>query len=368
LPVFWTFVTIMSFLLPAYVFWRAGSAAVVNRFVPGWVTLLAILLMYALLFFGRFGFRFEGSGWWPRVLQLVLMNGMGFVFITFFLMLAADLFTGFGFLLPKIAPIARAAALGTGLLLALIATVQGSRPPVIRDIEITLDKLPAELDGTVAVMVSDTHFGTLIGESWAEMLAGKVLALEPDIVLLVGDIFDGRRIDKEAVLPVLARIKAPLGTWAVMGNHDSFRRGMDEYYGEAGFTLLRNEWREVAPGLVVAGVDDLHEGEGNATERLEAVTKALDGRPEGATIYLSHRPIQAELAGSLGADLIFSGHTHGGQLWPFGYFVKNHYPLFAGSYKIGKMTLIVGRGAGTWGPRMRLWHPGEILRIVLRSA
>ncbi len=97
------------------------------------------------------------------------------------------------------------------------------------------------------------------------------------------------------------------------------------------------------------------------------MTRALAGRAPGATILLSHAPSQANRVSAAGVDLMLSGHTHGGQIWPFGYLVRREYPLLAGEYAVGGMTVIVCRGTGTWGPRMRLWHPGEILRITLRA-
>jgi predicted MPP superfamily phosphohydrolase len=97
------------------------------------------------------------------------------------------------------------------------------------------------------------------------------------------------------------------------------------------------------------------------------LAKALTGRPSGATVLLSHAPLQTDFAAGNGVDLMISGHTHGGQIWPFGYLVRQRFPLLEGSYQIGDMMLVVSRGTGTWGPRMRLWHPAEILRLTLHS-
>ena len=94
---------------------------------------------------------------------------------------------------------------------------------------------------------------------------------------------------------------------------------------------------------------------------------ALANRPPGAAILLSHSPLQAGAAAAAGAGLMLSGHTHDGQIWPFGYLVRLSYPLLGGRYEVDGMPVIVCRGTGTWGPRMRLWRPSEILRITLRS-
>jgi len=123
----------------------------------------------------------------------------------------------------------------------------------------------------------------------------------------------------------------------------------------------------VRPGLVLAGVDG-RSHEGPADQGGDAVRQALAGRPPGATIFLSHSPWGAETAARAGAGLMLSGHTHGGQIWPFDLLVRRVYPHLAGRYEVEDMTILVCRGTGTWGPRMRLWRPGEILRVVLRSS
>lgn len=113
-------------------------------------------------------------------------------------------------------------------------------------------------------------------------------------------------------------------------------------------------------------MDDLTAGR-KASQGGDPLAQALAGRPSGVTIFLSHTPWQAERAACLGVGLMLCGHTHGGQIWPFGYLVRLFYPLLEGRYEVDGMTAIVCRGTGTWGPRMRLWRPGEILRVTLRK-
>ncbi len=120
------------------------------------------------------------------------------------------------------------------------------------------------------------------------------------------------------------------------------------------------------PGLVLAGVDDLT-ARRQMAENGDPVRRALEGRPAGATLFLSHTPWQAERAAAAGAGLMVSGHTHAGQIWPFGWLVRLRYRLLEGRYEVGGMAVVVCRGTGTWGPRMRLWRPGEIVRITLKA-
>jgi hypothetical protein len=131
---------------------------------------------------------------------------------------------------------------------------------------------------------------------------------------------------------------------------------------------LRDRWVELRPGLVLAGVDDLT-ARRQFGEHGSFVQQALAGRPNPATtIFISHTPWQVDKASDAGASLMFSGHTHAGQIWPFGYLVKLQYPFVSGRYDLGSMTLFVCRGTGTWGPRMRLWRRGEILRVTIRAS
>ena len=122
----------------------------------------------------------------------------------------------------------------------------------------------------------------------------------------------------------------------------------------------------ILPGLLLAGM------EGRGTHRLpdngdEGLRQTLAARPPGTVILLAHKPWQVTAAAAAGVGLMLSGHTHGGQIWPFGYLVKRMFPFLAGRYHVDGMTLLVGQGTGTWGPRMRLWFPGEIMKVTLNS-
>jgi hypothetical protein len=232
--------------------------------------------------------------------------------------------------------------------------------------EVRLSALPEKLDGTVIAAVSDTHIGNLLGGRWLAARVAQVHALDPDLVVLLGDIFEGHSLPSKQEIAVLRSLSAPLGVWAVPGNHEFHGGGGLGWFADADLTLLRNRWAEPAPGLVLAGVDDF-----TAARRIGKgdgfISRALKGKPSGAVVLLSHTPRRTESAAGAGVGLMLSGHTHGGQIWPFGYLVRTSYPLVSGRYEVDGMTVIVCRGTGTWGPRMRLWRPGEILKVVLRK-
>ncbi|MGV8039014.1 MAG: metallophosphoesterase [Thermoanaerobaculaceae bacterium] len=184
--------------------------------------------------------------------------------------------------------------------------------------------------------------------------------------MITGDLVDSDSRHVERMLPVLKRLRAPLGVFAVSGNHE-FYAGIDRSVAlmqEAGFTVLRDRAVEVRPGLVLAGIDDLTARRQFATPG-DPMSSALDSRPPGATILLSHTPWRAADVAAKGVALMLSGHTHDGQIWPFNYLVRLQYPLAGGRYEVGGMQMLVSRGTGTWGPRMRLWRPSEIWLLTL---
>lgn len=352
--------------MQVYVFRRAGSVPFLKRHVSRKALVVTGLLVWGVFFLGR-RFGHGGRGEFSSLVELIGMDLMAAVFLLTVCMLAVDIITVSGLLLRKKAPFLRGLALMAGILLSVIAVIQGMRPPVVRSYEVSLPGLPRDMDGTVAVAISDLHLGNLLGKGWLEARVDQVQALHPDLIVLLGDIFEGHGPPRQDLLDVLHGLSAPLGVWAVLGNHEYHGvRGGGTSRMYDGIPVLSDSWAEVRPGLLLAGVEDLtanrRSGRGG-----DPVARALEDRPPGATILLSHTPWRAGEAAHDGVGLMLSGHTHGGQIWPFGYLVGRVYPLLGGRYEVEGMTVIVCRGTGTWGPRMRLWRPGEILRITLRS-
>ncbi len=350
--------------LHVYVFWRAASVPALRRRVPSGALAAAGTVLWATFLAGRLlGHGSGGAA--AATLELLGMGWMAALFLLAVCLAVADLATGFGLLLPGRAPRLRGWALAAGCALTAVALVQGVRPPVVREYEVRLPGLPADADGTTLVALSDLHVGSVLDAGWLEARVAQVHALDPDLVVLLGDLFEGHGPPAGPAAAVLGRLGAPLGVWAVPGNHEFHGDGEAlARIEEAGVRVLRDRRAEVRPGLTLAGVEDRSRRSGRGGG---GVSAALAGRPPGAAILLSHAPVRAEEASRAGAGLMLSGHTHGGQIWPFGYLVRLRYPLLAGEYRVSGMTVLVCRGTGTWGPRMRLWHPGEILRVTLRA-
>ncbi len=359
-------------VMHVYVWTRVFSTPFLRRRVPKTIRVGTGLVLWGLFMLNR-RLRHSDMDVLPAVLEWISMNWLAVLFVTLLPLLITDLVTGFGRLLPRASDALRTGACVIGIVLSLTALVQGHRPPNVERIDIRLPGLPASLDGTVIAALSDLHLGPLLGSGWLEARVDQVRALNPDLVVLIGDIFDEPGHSQDGFTDLLRQISAPLGKWAVPGNHEYYRGIGPELFQAAGFTVLVNRWVQLSPGLVLAGVEDLtihhrRRSAGDPTITKDPVGQALEGRPPGTSILLSHTPWEIETAAAGGVDLMLSGHTHGGQIWPFGYLVKKRYPFLEGVYQSGRMTVVTGRGAGTWGPRMRLWSPGQILHVTLRRS
>ncbi len=363
---FGTVLTTVVTALHLYVFCRASSVPQLTRFLPKRFLVSIGALLWGFFLIGRL-YGHDNAGFIAGCLEQLSMTWMAALFLCTVCLLAVDLVTGFG-RWSRYSSVLRGLALVAGLALSTIAVVQGLRPPEVVPYDVTLEGLPGALEGTVIVAVSDLHLGSRLDEQWLNARIDQIEAEQPDLILLLGDIYEGHGEPVLALKAALARLQAPLGVWAVLGNHEFHRGGEPKAatFAGNGFTVLRNSWAEVAKGLIVAGVDDLTNGKRNG-HGSKALHQALAGRPSGATLLLSHSPLYAAEAAAAGCGLMLSGHTHGGQLWPFDYLVQQRYPLLEGRYQEGDMIIVVSRGTGTWGPRMRLWPPGEISRVTLHA-
>jgi predicted MPP superfamily phosphohydrolase len=227
-------------------------------------------------------------------------------------------------------------------------------------------------------LVSDLHIGQTVGESWVGNIAEKVNALQPDIIFIAGDIFDGNldiiKNTQEVILKLKA-FNAPLGVYAVLGNHDVDRQGfrngsanrIARILKEADITLLQDEVHEIRTGLFLAGRKDARPIGMNA-ERKTALE--LISGIEGTIIVLDHQPVQFEQIQRAGADIVFSGHTHNGQVFPGNLITKRIFKK-AGSVSYGywqgkTMQGVVTSGAGVWGPPLRVGTNSEIAVINLK--
>jgi predicted MPP superfamily phosphohydrolase len=266
------------------------------------------------------------------------------------------------------------AVLAVAVALLTWGHVEAMRVPRVRRVEVTIPRLGPGLDGTRVVVLADTHYGPVDRARWSARVADAVNALEPDIVCHAGDIADGTIAARREQAAPLGTVRARLARVYVTGNH--------EYHGEAqgwldlmtglGWEALHNRHLTVERGgdrLVLAGVDDRTAASSGLTGHSADHATALAGAdPALPVLLVAHQPKQVAQAVASGIDLQVSGHTHGGQMWPFHYLVRLDQPVVRGLSRHGDRTqLYTSRGAGYWGPPFRIFAPSEISLLVLRS-
>lgn len=272
---------------------------------------------------------------------------------------------------------ARGVAVGVAVIaVALLVWGYGEamRLPRVRRVEVTLPRLGPGLDGTRVVVLADTHYGPIDRARWSARVAEAVNALDPDIVCHAGDIADGT-IDRrrEQVAP-LGTVRARLARAYVTGNHEYFgeAQGWLDHMASLGWESLHNRHLVVERGgdrLVLAGVDDRTAASSGLAGHRADVHAALAGAtPDLPVLLVAHQPKQVAQAVTAGVDLQVSGHTHGGQIWPFNYLVRLDQPVVQGLSRHSDRTqLYTSRGAGYWGPPFRIFAPSEISLLILRS-
>lgn len=253
--------------------------------------------------------------------------------------------------------------------LTAYGTLAAAARPRKRHVDIGVPGLPDHLEGTTIAHVSDLHIGYVHRAGRVRKVVDAVNAEQPDIIVLTGDQADGDPAVFIAGAEPLRDLRAPFGVYAVNGNHEHYgdvKRVVAEL-SRLGVTVLGNEWVEVAPNLVVAGVED---PTGRLTGEGPDLVRALAGIPSDATvILLAHQPQIFDEASERGVELVLSGHTHGGQIWPWGSVAKRSHTYLAGYYGRGESHLYVSNGVGSWGPLLRVGAPPEIIfHRLTRSA
>ncbi|HEY0709708.1 MAG TPA: metallophosphoesterase [Polyangia bacterium] len=250
------------------------------------------------------------------------------------------------------------------------AAVEGRRLRVKR-VEVPLAKLPAALDGFRIVQLTDVHLGPTVGRTFIERMVAMVNELSPDLIAITGDLVDASVEDLREDVAPLAKLTSKHGAYFVTGNHEYHADAPRwcEHLGQLGVRVLRNECVSIERGgsvIHLAGVDDF-EAAGSGVGHGMDLNRALEGRDHRPPlVLLAHQPKAVHEASRLGVDLQLSGHTHGGQLWPLGWFHRLTQPVVAGLAKFGKTWLYVSCGTGHSGPPMRLAAPAEISEIILR--
>ncbi|MEU9917318.1 metallophosphoesterase [Streptomyces sp. NPDC051001] len=264
--------------------------------------------------------------------------------------------------------------LGVAVVLLAWGYAEARRVPRVRELDVRLPRLGAGLDGTRVALITDTHYGPLDRARWSARVCEVVNTLEADLVCHTGDIADGTAERRRAQAAPLATVQATRARVYVTGNHEYYSeaQGWVDLMDELGWEPLRNRHlllERDGDTLVVAGVDDVTAESSGLTGHRAHLAGALDGAdPELPVLLLAHQPKFVDRAADAGIDLQLSGHTHGGQIWPFHHLVRIDQPVVAGLSHHGTRTLLyTSRGTGFWGPPFRIFAPSEITLLVLRS-
>jgi uncharacterized protein len=267
---------------------------------------------------------------------------------------------------------------GAVALVAAVLLVHGNRVamrvPPVKAVDVVIPRLGPGLDGLRVAVLTDTHFGPIDRTKWSERVVAAVNALEADVVCHAGDLADGAVAKRRKQVDPLGGVQAGLGRFYITGNH--------EYFGEAqawldhmeglGWDTLHNRSTLLERGgdrILFAGIDDPTGTASGLPGHGPDLPRALEGAPADVpVVLLAHQPKQVREAREAGVDLQISGHTHGGQIWPFHLLVRLDQPTLSGLTRHGETQLYNSRGTGFWGPPFRIFAPSEITLLTLRSA
>lgn len=388
---------VVTALLHAWIGWRLLPALGASAVGAGGQWLFGGLLVLSLVLMplGLLGSRAFRQPWADRLSWAGLLF-MGFFSSLLVLTLARDVVV-----LPLLAINAWTAAawpleqfrVNSGLavpVLALLVTAIGflnaRRAPAVVRVDVPIKGLPAALHGFTLVQISDIHVGPTIKHAYLQRIVSKVNTLRADVVAITGDLVDGKVAELAEHVAPLAGLTSRHGTFFVTGNHEYYS-GAHAWIVELrrlGLTVLLNEHvvlhhgssdacvaqgdSQIMAPLVLAGVTDFSAHHFDATHRSDPHA-ALDGAPPSALVrvLLAHQPRSAAAALDAGFDLQLSGHTHGGQFWPWNLFVRFQQPFTAGLNKLQGLWVYTSRGTGYWGPPKRFGAPSEITAVRLVS-
>lgn len=346
--------------------------------------LIALFVSIPITFTLARGQRFEGM----RPVLLGTFGWMGVLFIVVMLLAVVDVSRlGVGVVSrlfgegPPDDPERRltvARLLGAGVALVAggagtVAARSGLTELIVKRVTVPLGRLPSELSGTRIVQLTDVHVGATIQRGFIERVVRETNSLEPDVIAITGDLVDGSVEQLREHVAPLAELRAKHGVYFVTGNHEYYS-GAEAWCAELtrlGIRVLRNEHVRIGEGEAsfdLAGVDDYSAhrfGRGHGAD----LARALEGRDESRElVLLAHQPRQVFEAARLGVGLQLSGHTHGGQIFPWNFFVRLQQPVVSGLHRFGRALVYVSNGTGYWGPPMRLGAPAEITELTLTSA
>ena len=333
------------FGLPGWIAWQALPGALALAFIPATIlrfrfTNPAITIVYAL------------SATWVGALNFAFFAALGCWIVD-----GACWLVGW-----SSHPFALAAILFGIAFLAAVYGLINARWIRVSRVTVRLPHLSEAWQGRTAALVTDLHLGPLARGAFLRRVIARLRSLRPDIVFISGDMFDGSTLGVDQMVAPWLKYSARRGIYYVTGNHDDFaeRSIFINAVKRTGIQVLNNE-KITIDGLQIIGVHDTEAG--NAAELRSILRKAHIDKNQ-ASILIAHRPVNLSVAEEEGISLQLSGHTHGGQIWPWNLVVSRIYGRFAsGLSRLGKLQVYTSNGVGTWGPPLRVGTRSEMILI-----
>ena len=375
--------SVISLLVHAYVAWRLLPALAESTALQVGVALLVLTSASCLqLGLNQWRSRRRESGRNGDVVMVTAFVAMGFLSSLLVLTVLRDLALAAVWLggqleltisLSTFAAWSALAVPAAALLMTAWGLINARRTARVVDVDVPIKDLPAALHGFTIAQISDIHVGPTIKGDYLQSIVGAVNRLDADMVAVTGDLVDGSVAQLGPHVAPLAGLTSRHGTYFVTGNHEYYS-GVTAWVAELrrlGVNVLLNEHvvlRHNDSALVIAGVTDHSGHHFDESHRSDAAASVAAAPVDVVRILLAHQPRSAAAALQAGFQLQLSGHTHGGQFWPWNFFVRLQQPFTAGLHRLQSLWVYTSRGTGYWGPPKRFGAPSEITHLRLVQA